>query len=243
MGIIDQHEDDFDDDHDFNIINNTNMITLENITKEYKMGDSILQVLKWINLQIDTWDFVSIMWPSWSWKSTLMNIIWMLDVPSTGKYIFDDINLSWLSEDKLAPIRWKKIWFIFQSYNLIPRMSVIKQVMLPLAYAWMNKKERWEKAKKALERVWLWEKINHKPSELSGWQQQRVSIARALAINPSMLLADEPTGALDTKTWHEIMMLLQELNKEGKTIVLITHEPEIDSFAQKHIVIKDGLIQ
>lgn len=219
------------------------MITLNNITKEYKMWDTILQVLKGIDLQIDSWDFVSIMWPSWSWKSTLMNIIWMLDIPSTGSYIFDDINLSWLSEDKLAPIRWKKIWFIFQSYNLIPRMSVIKQVMLPLAYAWMNKKERWEKAKNALERVWLWEKINHKPSELSWGQQQRVSIARALAINPSMLLADEPTGALDTKTWNEIMLLLQELNQEGKTIVLITHEPEIDHFAKKHIFIKDWLIQ
>ncbi len=219
------------------------MITLQNITKEYKMWDTILQVLKGIDLQIDSWDFISIMWPSWSGKSTLMNIIWMLDIPSTGNYIFDDINLSGLSEDKLAPIRWKKIWFIFQSYNLIPRMSVIKQVMLPLAYAWMNKKERWEKAKKALERVWLWEKINHKPSELSGWQQQRVSIARALAINPSMLLADEPTWALDTKTWNEIMLLLQELNQEGKTIVLITHEPEIDNFAKKHIFIKDWFIQ
>ncbi|MGE4443613.1 MAG: ABC transporter ATP-binding protein [Candidatus Altimarinota bacterium] len=219
------------------------MITLQNITKEYKMGDTILQVLKGIDLQIDEGDFVSIMGPSGSGKSTLMNIIGMLDIPSTGSYIFDDINLSGLSEDKLAPIRGKKIGFIFQSYNLIPRMSVIKQVMLPLAYAGMNKKERWEKAKKALERVGLGEKINHKPSELSGGQQQRVSIARALAINPSMLLADEPTGALDTKTGNEIMLLLQELNKEGKTIVLITHEPEIDNFAKKHIFIKDGLIQ
>lgn len=219
------------------------MITLENVTKEYWMWDNCLQVLKGIDLQIDKWDFVSIMGPSWSGKSTLMNIIWMLDIPTKWNYIFDEINLSWLSEDRLAPIRGKKIWFIFQNYNLIPRMSVIKQVMLPMAYAWYGKKERWEKAKEALIRVGLEEKLYHKPSELSGWQQQRVSIARALAINPSLLLADEPTGALDTKTGYEIMLLLQELNQEGKTIILITHEPEIDSFAQKHIIIKDWIIQ
>lgn len=206
------------------------------------MWENIVEVLKWVDLEINSGDFVSIMWPSGSWKSTLMNIIWMLDIPSSWEYIFDDIKVSDFSEDKLANVRWKKIWFIFQSYNLIPRMNVIKQVMLPLAYAWVEKQKRFEIAKKALTRVWLWDKILNKPNELSGWQQQRVSIARALAVNPSMILADEPTGALDSKTWTEIMKLLQELNNEWKTIVLITHEAEIDKYAKKHIFIKDWKI-
>lgn len=218
------------------------MIKLRNITKEYIMWDNLVKVLKWIDLDIIQWDFVSIMWPSWSWKSTLMNIIGMLDIPSSGSYVFDDIILDWLSEDELSKIRGKKIWFIFQSYNLIPRMSVIKQVMLPLSYQWIPRVEREKIAIKALEKVWLSDKKDNKPSELSWWQQQRVSIARALAVNPSMILADEPTWALDTKTWKEIMELLVELNKEGKTIILITHEHEVDSFAKKHIFIKDGLI-
>lgn len=218
------------------------MITLKNIKKTYQMGENTIEVLKGIDLEILSGEFVSIMWPSWSGKSTLMNIIGMLDVASSWEYMFDGTQISWLTEDQLAPIRWKKIWFIFQSYNLIPRMNVIKQVMLPLSYAGVEKQKRMEIAKKALERVWLWDKIYHKPNELSGGQQQRVSIARALALNPSMILADEPTGALDTKTGTEIMHLLQELNQEGKTIVLITHEKEIDSYAQKHIYIKDGII-
>lgn len=188
------------------------------------------------------WDFVSIMWPSWSWKSTLMNIIWLLDIPTDWKYTFDWKRIDWLSEDKLSRIRWKNIWFIFQSYNLISRMPVIKQVMLPLAYQWVPKVKREKLALEALEKVWLADKKDNHPNELSGWQQQRVSIARALAVNPWMILADEPTWALDTKTWDEIMKLLQKLNEEWKTIVLITHESEIDAYASKHIIIKDWLI-
>lgn len=218
------------------------MIKLEWITKEYKMWENIVQVLKWIDLEIKKWDFVSIMWPSWSWKSTLMNIIWMLDVASSWKYTFDTIEITWKKEDELSSIRWKNIGFIFQSYNLISRMSVIKQVMLPLAYAWISKSKREKIALDALKKVWLEDRMHNKPNELSGWQQQRVSIARALAINPGMILADEPTWALDTKTWEEIMNLLTKLNQEWKTIVLITHERDIDAYAKRHILIKDGLI-
>jgi len=206
------------------------------------MWENIVSVLKWVNLDINSWDFVSIMWPSWSWKSTLMNIVGMLDTASSGIYNFWDIKVTWKTEDDLSHIRWKNIWFIFQSYNLIPRMSVIKQVMLPLIYSWVEKSKRRELAINALKKVWLEDKINNKPNELSGWQQQRVSIARALAINPWFILADEPTWALDSKTWEEIMELLQSLNNEWKTIVLITHEKSIDSYAKKHILIKDWLI-
>nr|MDD3720666.1 ABC transporter ATP-binding protein [Candidatus Gracilibacteria bacterium] len=218
------------------------MIKLEGITKEYKMGTNIFQVLKGINLEIHDGDFVSIMGPSGSGKSTLMNIIGMLDIASTGKYIFKEIEITGKKEDDLSKIRGKNIGFIFQSYNLISRMPVIKQVMLPLAYAGIPKKQREKIALEALKKVGIEDKKNNKPNELSGGQQQRVSIARALAIDPNMILADEPTGALDTKTGKEIMELLTKLNEEGKTIVLITHEHEVDAYAKKHIMIKDGLI-
>lgn len=218
------------------------MLLLKNITKDYTMWENILKVLKWIDVEINKWDFVSIMWPSGSWKSTLMNIIWMLDVPTSGSYHFDGQELFWKSEDELWEIRGKNIWFIFQSYNLISRMSVIKQVMLPLSYQSIEKSQREAMALEALRKVGLEDKKNHLPNELSWWQQQRVSIARALAINPKFILADEPTGALDSKTWDEIMHLLQELNNGGTTIILITHEDEIDAYASKHIHIKDWLI-
>lgn len=218
------------------------MLTLKNITKTYEVAGNTFQVLKWVDVEIQKWDFVSIMWPSWSGKSTLMNIIGMLDTPSSGEYLFSETQVHSLSEDQMSKIRGKNIGFIFQSYNLIPRMTVLKQVMLPLAYVWVSYKEREKQALIALDKVGLLEKKNNKPNELSGWQQQRVSIARALAMNPAFILADEPTGALDTQTWIEIMKLLVELNNEGKTIILITHEKEIDEYAKKHILIKDGVI-
>ncbi len=218
------------------------MIKLEWIKKDYVIGDNVIHILKGIDLEIKKWDFVSIMWPSGSWKSTLMNIIGMLDVASEGKYIFDGQEVSWKKEDALSKIRGKNIGFVFQSYNLIARMNVFKQVMLPLAYAGVPKATREKRAMEALKKVGLEDKIHNKPNELSGWQQQRVSIARALAIDPAIILADEPTGALDTQTWKEIMNLLVELNNEGKTIILITHEKDIDAYAKTHIYIKDGLI-
>ncbi|MDD3302379.1 MAG: ABC transporter ATP-binding protein [Candidatus Gracilibacteria bacterium] len=218
------------------------LIKLEGIKKDYKMGENIVHVLKGIDLVIYKGDFVSIMGPSGSGKSTLMNIIGMLDIPSNGKYIFDGNEITGKREDDLSKIRGKSIGFIFQSYNLISRMSVIKQVMLPLAYQGIAKSKREKIALEALAKVGLADKRDNKPNELSGGQQQRVSIARALALNPAMILADEPTGALDTKTGEDIMNLLTELNNEGKTIVLITHEKDIDAYAKKHIFIKDGLI-
>lgn len=179
---------------------------------------------------------------SGSGKSTLMNIIGMLDNPSTGQYIFHGKDVSGLTDDDQALIRRQNIGFIFQSYNLLPRTSALHQVVMPLIYQGVGKKEREERALAALAKVGLSAKINSMPNEMSGGQQQRVSIARALVTNPAILLADEPTGALDSKTGEEIMELLTELNKEGKTIIVITHEHEIDAYAKRHILIRDGNI-
>jgi putative ABC transport system ATP-binding protein len=218
------------------------MITLKNIKKTYTLWKNNIDVLKWVDLEIKSWDFVSIMGPSWSWKSTLMNIIGMLDVASFWEYFLDNFEITWKTEDELSDIRAKNIWFVFQSYNLIPRMNVLKQVILPLSYQKILKQERLQQAKKALMRVWLWDKLDSKPNELSWWQQQRVSIARAIVGNPNFILADEPTWALDSVTSKEIMTLLQELNAEWTTIILITHEKEVEQYAKTHIYIKDGLI-
>jgi len=219
------------------------MIELKNIKKIYSLWNQEVEVLKWINLKIERGDFISIMGPSGSGKSTLMNIIGMLDIPSSWEYIFDGKRVDNLGENRISKIRASNIGFVFQSYNLISRMSVLKQVILPLSYQGIGKKERIQRAKEALKIVGLETKIYNKPNELSGGQQQRVSIARAIAVNPEIILADEPTGALDTQTGKEIMQILTELNeKEGKTIILITHEADIDKYAKRHIRIQDGLI-
>jgi len=217
------------------------LLQLKNIVKNYYLGIQTVNVLKGIHLEIEKGEFVSIMGHSWSGKSTLMNIVWLLDSTTTGEYLFEGTDVAMLDSDQHATIRGEKIWFVFQTYNLIPRKSALEQVMLPLAYQWVPKQERIERATKALEKVGLWHRINNKPNELSWWEQQRVSIARALVINPSIILADEPTGALDSKTGNEIMDMLTTLHQEGKTIVLITHEKEIAAYAKRNLYLRDGL--
>lgn len=218
------------------------LIQLNSITKSYELWAEKLMVLKGIDTTIEAWEFVSIMGQSGSGKSTLMNIIGMLDNPSTGSYFFNGTDVSQLTDDDQALIRRENIGFIFQSYNLLPRTSALDQVIMPLLYQNIGKKERTERALQSLKKVGLWDKINSFPNEMSGGQQQRVSIARALVTNPSIILADEPTGALDSKTGVEIMHLLTELHQEGKTIILITHELEVDAYANRHIILRDGKI-
>jgi putative ABC transport system ATP-binding protein len=218
------------------------LIEINELTKNYVMGAVEVPALKGINLKIDTNEYVAIMGPSGSGKSTLMNILGCLDTPTTGQYIFKNVDVSQLDDDQLSSMRNKEIGFIFQSFNLLPRMSSLHNVELPLTYAGVEKNLRKQKALNALERVGLSDRIHHKPAELSGGQRQRVAIARALVSNPGILLADEPTGALDSKTGDEIMALFDKLYSEGNTIILITHEKEIAEYAKRTIHIKDGMI-
>lgn len=220
------------------------MIELKKIVKDYMNEDILItRALCWVDLTINDGDFFAIMWPSWSGKSTLMNIIWLLDIHSSGEYILDGKKLENLTENEKAQVRGQKIWFVFQWYNLIPRMSVLDQVILPLAYQGINKEEREQRAIKALKKVWLLEKLQSMPNELSGGQQQRVAIARAIVTEPTLILADEPTWALDSKTGADILDIFTQLNNEGKTVVLITHAAEIAEYAKHTIHIKDGLIE
>jgi putative ABC transport system ATP-binding protein len=217
------------------------VITLEGITKVYRTGEVEVAALKGISLHIPEGEFVAIMGPSGSGKSTLMNLIGCLDQPSSGRYILDGYDVSALSDDQLAWIRNRKIGFVFQSYNLIPRASAVHNVEMPLIYAGDNQQRR-ERAMAALESVGLLQRAGHLPSELSGGQQQRVAVARALVTDPAILLADEPTGNLDSESSLEIMKLLRDLNQQGRTIVLITHEPDIAAFAQRVVRVRDGVI-
>lgn len=218
------------------------LIEIKNLVKNYSLGDLEIPVLHGINLSIKKNEYVAIMGPSGSGKSTLMNILGCLDTASSGDYFFNKINVSTLNDDELSAMRNKEIGFIFQNFNLLPRLNAIQNVELPLIYSGTPTGERRERAIKALERVSLSDRMNHKPSELSGGQRQRVAIARALITNPGILLADEPTGALDSKTGIEIMRLFDELHKEGNTIILITHEQEIANYAHRNIYLKDGMI-
>ena len=218
------------------------MIKIDSISKEYVMGDNKLLALDKVDLSINEGDFVSIMGSSGSGKSTLMNIIGCLDVPSSGNYLFRNNDISTLNSNKLAELRNKDIGFVFQNFNLLPRLNALENVVLPLLYSGLNLKERNRLAVEALESVGLKERVKHKPNQLSGGQQQRVSIARAIAGSPKLILADEPTGALDSKTGLEIMKILNDLNSQGITIVLVTHEDDIANYGSRIIKMKDGKI-
>jgi putative ABC transport system ATP-binding protein len=217
------------------------VITLEGITKVYRAGEVEVPALRGISLHIPEGQFVAIMGPSGSGKSTLMNLIGCLDQPSAGRYILDGYDVSDLTEDQLAWIRNRKIGFVFQSFNLIPRVKALHNVEMPLIYAGDNKQRR-ERALAALTSVGLQSRASHLPNELSGGQQQRVAVARALVTDPAILLADEPTGNLDSESSLEIMKLLRDLNHQGHTIVLITHEPDIAAFAQRVVRLRDGVV-
>jgi putative ABC transport system ATP-binding protein len=221
---------------------NEEILSMTNIVKTYQMGEEEHVVLKNINLKVNNGDFVAVLGPSGSGKSTLMNIIGCLDIPTSGEYILSGQKISALGEIELARIRSRKIGFIFQSFQLLPRLNAIENVELPLIYAKIPQSKRRERAKQMLIRVGLENKMYHRPNQLSGGQQQRVAIARALSTEPMILLADEPTGALDQKTGHQVLELFNELNKEGKTIIMITHDDNIAKNATRIVRILDGVL-
>ena len=216
------------------------MIRLEDVVKSYRTGEAEVRALDGVDLTVEEGDFVAIMGPSGSGKSTLMNILGCLDVPTEGRYVLDGVDVSGMSDDELADVRNLKIGLVFQSYNLLPRTTAVANVELPLLYA--RRRTRRSQALHALDEVGLGERAWHLPNQLSGGQQQRVAIARALVTHPAMILADEPTGNLDTAASHEIAGMLVELNESGRTIVLITHEEEIAAFARRVVRLRDGRI-
>ncbi|PFG12523.1 ABC transporter ATP-binding protein [Bacillus sp. es.036] len=218
------------------------MIQLEEITKSYTLGKEAVNVLRGISLQIKSGEFVAIMGPSGSGKSTLMNIIGCLDRPTTGSYFLNEEDVSQHKDHELAKVRNQSIGFVFQQFQLLPRLTALKNVELPMVYAGASKQEREERARDALAKVGLQDRVGHLPNELSGGQKQRVAIARALVNDPSLILADEPTGALDTATSVAIMDLFVQLNQEGTTIVVVTHEPEVAEYASRVIYVRDGLL-
>ncbi|MSP13423.1 MAG: ABC transporter ATP-binding protein [Chloroflexi bacterium] len=220
------------------------VIRIEHITKVYRMGEMEVHALRGVDLVIHKGELISIMGPSGSGKSTLMNILGCLDQPTDGQYWLDGQDVSRLKDDQLADVRNRKIGFVFQSFNLLPRTSALDNVELPLLYGGISSKTRRQRAKAALEAVGLADRMRHKPNELSGGQQQRVAIARALVTNPAIILADEPTGNLDTKSGEEVMAIFQDLNiKQGITIIFVTHESEIASYTRRIIHIRDGVVQ
>jgi len=221
----------------------SNLIEIKQITKLYEMGDEKLYALRGVDLKIEKNEYVAIMGPSGSGKSTLMNIIGCLDTPTSGDYILNGKDVHEMNDDELAEIRNREIGFVFQTFNLLPRSNALHNVELPLIYSGLAKAERLKRAEEALANVGLTDRKTHKPNELSGGQRQRVAVARALINNPSIILADEPTGNLDTKTGEEIMGLLRELNEKGNTIIIVTHEEDIAKHAKRIVKIRDGMIE
>ncbi|MCZ4408071.1 ABC transporter ATP-binding protein [Cryomorphaceae bacterium 1068] len=219
------------------------MIKVEDLAKIYQVGSQEVHALRTVDLEIDKSEFVALMGPSGSGKSTLMNILGCLDTPSRGKYLLNQNDVSHMDDDELADIRNREIGFVFQTFNLLPRYSALENVALPLIYKGVGKTQRTERAEEVLEQVGLQDRMDHKPNELSGGQRQRVAVARALVNNPSIILADEPTGNLDTKTSYEIMGLLDDIHKAGNTIILVTHEEDIAEHAKRIVRLRDGVIE
>lgn len=219
------------------------IISVRNLVKTYQMGINVVNALQGVNLEIVKNEYVALMGPSGSGKSTLMNLIGCLDTPTSGEYVLNGSNVSTMDDGELAAIRNKEIGFIFQTFNLLPRLTALDNVALPLVYAGLSRAERTEKAKHVLESVGLGDRMDHRPNELSGGQRQRVAVARALVNDPSIILADEPTGNLDSKTSYEIIGLFEEIHALGNTIVLVTHEPDIAEFAHRIVKMRDGKIE
>lgn len=219
------------------------IIEIENLKKIYHMGNQTINALAGVNLSIDKNEYVALMGPSGSGKSTLMNMLGCLDTPTNGNYLLNGKNVSTLDDDELAHIRNKEIGFVFQTFNLLPRLSSLENVILPLIYAGVSKADRIKRGKEVMEMVGLADRMNNKPNEISGGQRQRVAIARSLVNNPSIILADEPTGNLDSKTASEIMNIFGEIQKAGNTVILVTHEEEIAEYAKRVVRLRDGLIE
>lgn len=224
-------------------MNKKKVIEIAGITKFYNVGNQVVKALNGVDMTVDENEFVALMGPSGSGKSTLMNVIGCLDTPTSGRYVLNNKDVSSMVDDELAAIRNKEIGFVFQTFNLLPRYSALENVALPLIYAGLSKKERELRATEVLEQVGLQDRMDHKPNELSGGQRQRVAVARALVNKPSIILADEPTGNLDTKTSHEIMALINDIHHQGNTIVLVTHEEDIAEHAKRVVRLRDGVVE
>jgi len=220
-----------------------NIIQLKNVTKSYKMGTQIIHALAGVSLSVKANEYVALMGPSGSGKSTLMNVLGCLDIPTSGDYILNNTAVQKMSEDELAKVRNEEIGFVFQTFNLLPRSTSLENVMLPLIYAGVSPRDRKARGEEVMELVGLKDRMHHKPNELSGGQRQRVAIARALVNKPSIILADEPTGNLDSKTSYEIMNIFGEIQDQGNTVILVTHEEDIAQYAKRVIRLRDGLIE